>query len=124
MESAEATATTAAAQAEPQDLDSIIRLALSAGVVRPQYGTVTLLLWEDAEHLRQWQERRVEQSGDVRIRSLDSAHLPTLPLPAGRDRADVAFVAAALGRAADYSDTVLQHCLTLERPAEQQPTDA
>lgn len=100
-------------QSKALDLSAIVQTAIKSGAVRPQVGKTVLLLWRDAEHLREWQERRAASSADVRIISLESQHLPMITLPDGVDRAAVAIVGAGLSRAADYNDTQLLYHATL-----------
>jgi len=91
----------------------MVREAIDSGFVRPQLGHLVLLLWRDAQHASEWQERQAESSADLRVVTLDSQSVPEITLPEGRDRSAVAFVGAGLGSAENLSDTILKYYITL-----------
>jgi hypothetical protein len=73
-------------------------------------GGAIILIWNDKDHLKEWTDRKVENSKAVRVVSIPLASLPML---AADDRDNVCVVAVAFGKKEDRSDTVcVYHMIT------------
>jgi hypothetical protein len=91
----------------------MLNVAIEAKMVSPQPGYTTLMVWRDQAHFDEWANISENQSDDVRIVTIESKHLPMIPVAEGIDRSVVSIVGVAFGAAADFGDVMLKSFLVV-----------